>query len=68
MSSTYHLQTDGQTEIVNRSLEEYLSAFVIDKSHAWTDRLHLAEFWFNTNYHTSTNLTPFEALYGYSPT
>ena len=26
----------------------------------------LAKFWFNTNFHT-TKLTPFEALYGYSP-
>lgn len=29
--------------------------------------LSLAEFWFNTNFHTSTKLTPFEALFGYPP-
>ena len=29
--------------------------------------LPLAEFWFNTNFHTSTKLTPFEALFGYPP-
>ena len=27
--------------------------------------LPLAEFWFNTNFHSFTKLTPFEALYGY---
>ena len=27
----------------------------------------MAEFWFNTNYHTATKLTPFEALYGTAP-
>ena len=27
----------------------------------------MAEFWFNTNFHTSTKLTPFEALFGYPP-
>ena len=29
--------------------------------------MHLAEFWFNTNYHTSTKFTPYEALYGCPP-
>lgn len=31
------------------------------------DWLHLAEFLFNTNYHTSTKLTPYKALYGSPP-
>uniref|UniRef100_A0A2N9G868 Reverse transcriptase domain-containing protein n=1 Tax=Fagus sylvatica TaxID=28930 RepID=A0A2N9G868_FAGSY len=67
MSSSYHPQTDGQTEVVNRSLEQYLRAFAGDKPSLWMHWLPLAEFWFNTNYHTSTKMTPFEALYGYEP-
>ena len=67
MSSAYHPQTDGQTEVVNRSLEQYLRAFASDKPHQWVDWLPLAEFWFNANYHTSTHTSPFEALYGYPP-
>ena len=31
------------------------------------DWLPLAEFWFNTNFHFSTKVTPFEALNGYPP-
>ena len=27
----------------------------------------MVEFWFNTNFHTSTKLTPFETLFGYPP-
>uniref|UniRef100_A0A2N9HGB9 RNA-directed DNA polymerase n=1 Tax=Fagus sylvatica TaxID=28930 RepID=A0A2N9HGB9_FAGSY len=67
MSSSYHPQTDGQTEVVNRSLEQYLRAFAGDKPSLWVHWLPMAEFWFNTNYHTSTKMTPFEALYGYEP-
>ena len=63
MSSSYHPQTDGQIEVVNKSLEHYLRAFVADRPQAWVDCLPLAEFWFNTNFYSSLKLTPFEALY-----
>ena len=53
--------------MVNKSLEQYLRAFVGDKPKHWVEWLPLAEFWFNTNYHTATKLTPFEALYGFQP-
>ena len=67
MSSAYHPQTDGQTEVVNKSLEHYLRSFSADRPIEWAEWLYLAEFWFNTNYHTATKMTPYEALYGYSP-
>ena len=67
MSSAYHSQTNGQTEVVKKSLEQYLRAFVAAKPSAWVEWLPLAEFWFNTNFHSSTKLTPFEALYCYPP-
>lgn len=38
-----------------------------DRPHVCTDWLHLAKYWFNSNYHTSAKMTPFEALYGYPP-
>ena len=50
--------------MVHRSLEQYLRAFVGDKPNARADWLHLTEYWFDTNFHTSTKLTPFDALYG----
>uniref|UniRef100_A0A2N9EH24 Amine oxidase n=1 Tax=Fagus sylvatica TaxID=28930 RepID=A0A2N9EH24_FAGSY len=53
--------------IMNKSLEHYLRAFAADKPSLWVEWLPLAEYWFNTNYHTSTKLSPFEALYGYLP-
>lgn len=33
----------------------------------WNQWLSLAEYWFNTNYHTALKMTPFEALYGFQP-
>jgi hypothetical protein len=67
MSSSYYPQSDEPTEVVNKSLEHYLRAFAADKPSLWVEWLPLAEYWFNTNYHTSTKLSPFEALYGYLP-
>ena len=53
--------------MVNKSLKHYLRAFVADRPHSWVEWLPLVEFWFNTSFHTSTKLTPFEALFGYPP-
>ena len=67
MSSAYHPQSDGQTEVVNKSLEYYLRTFSVDRPTKWAEWLYLAEFWFNTNYRTATKMTPYKALYGFSP-
>jgi hypothetical protein len=67
MSTAYHPQTDGQTEKVNQCLEQYLRAMVFDKNNQWANYLPLAELWYNTNWHSATKITPFEALYGYAP-
>ena len=67
MSSSYHPQTDGQTEVINKCLETYLHCCVTDKQNKWVQWLHLAEWWYNSTYHTSTKMTPFQALYGYAP-
>ena len=66
-SSSYHPQSDGQTKIVNKCLEGYLRCFVSDKQTQWFKWLPLAEWWYNTSFHTATKMTPFMALYGYHP-
>ena len=38
-----------------------------DRPHSWASWLYLVEFCFNTSYHSSTKMSPFEALYGFSP-
>lgn len=58
MSIAYHPQTDGQIEVVNKSLEQYLRAFSCDKPTKWAAWLTMAEYWFNTNFHAATMLPP----------
>lgn len=66
-NTTYHPQTDGQTERVNRCLENYLRCMTSHRPTNWKSWLHLAEWWYNTNFHCCLQCTPFEALYGYTP-
>ncbi|GJV88981.1 putative reverse transcriptase domain-containing protein, partial [Tanacetum coccineum] len=64
MSTTYHPETDGQSERTIQTLEDMLRACVIDFGKGWDRHLPLIEFSYNNNYHTSIKAIPFEALYG----
>ncbi|GKB66307.1 putative reverse transcriptase domain-containing protein [Tanacetum coccineum] len=64
MSTTYHPETDGQSERTIQTLEDMLRACVIDFGKGWEKHLPLVEFSYNNSYHASIKATPFEALYG----
>ena len=66
-SSAYHPQSDGQTEVVNRCLEQYLRAFASHQPSVWQKYLSLAELCYNTTHHSSIGMSPHQALYGYNP-
>jgi hypothetical protein len=63
-STTYHPESEGQTERVNQIIEDMLRMYVMDKPSKWEDYLHFVEFSYNNGYQTSLKTSPFEALYG----
>jgi hypothetical protein len=67
LSSSYHPQSDGQTERTNQTLEQYLRCFINYQQDDWVDFLHFAEFAYNNSVHSSTGYTPFFANIGYHP-
>lgn len=48
-------------------MEPFLRCFIQACPSKWFDWLSLAEFWYNTNFHSSLNKTPFEVLYAHGP-
>ncbi|CAM8925392.1 unnamed protein product [Rhodiola kirilowii] len=66
-STAYHPQTDGQTEITNKTLETYLRCMTSEVPHTWSKWLPLAEWWYNTTFHTAAQSTPYEIIYGQPP-
>ena len=67
MSTLYHPQTDGQTEVMNRILKDYLRAFTRDGQDKWDEMLTIVEFAMNNSINASTIKTPFFLIYGTHP-
>lgn len=67
LSTAYHPQSDGQTERVNQCLEMFLRCFTHATPSQWSKWLHLAEYWYNTCFHSALEKSPFEVLYGHPP-
>ncbi|KAJ9511142.1 hypothetical protein QJQ45_013237 [Haematococcus lacustris] len=67
LSSSYHPQSDGQTERYNRVLEEMLRHYISPTQSDWPDYLALAEFAVNNSWQESIQSTPFLVNTGQSP-
>ena len=64
LSTAFHPQTDGQSERTIQTLEDMLRSYVLQFKGHWYEYLPLAEFTYNNSYHTSIEMSPYEALYG----
>jgi transposase InsO family protein len=67
LSTAFHPQTDGQSEVVNRIIVMYLRCVTGDRPRAWVDWLSWAEYCYNTSFQTALRATPFEVVYGRPP-
>ncbi|MBW0564187.1 hypothetical protein O181_103902 [Austropuccinia psidii MF-1] len=64
LSTSFHIETDGETERVNQILEQYLRMYVSYHQDDWNTWLPLAEFAYNNAEHSSTKHSPFFTIYG----
>jgi hypothetical protein len=65
-STTCHPQTDGQTEVVNRTLSTMMQAILKQNLKMWEECLPHVEFAYNRAEH-STKASPFQIVYGFNP-
>ena len=63
-STTFHPQTDGQSEMTIQTLEDMLRVCMTDFKSSWEAYLPLVEFAYNNNFQTTIGMAPYEALYG----
>jgi len=64
LSTTFHPQTDGQTERINQEVKQYLRFFIEHRQKDWPEWLAMAEFAINNKVHMATKISPFMANYG----
>lgn len=67
MSTSFHPQTDGQTERTNQVIEAYLRPFINQGQDDWVDLPPMAEYAYNNSTTTVTGMSPFYANYGRHP-
>jgi hypothetical protein len=65
-STTCHPQTDGQIEVVNRTLSIMLRAVLKTNLKLWEECLPHIEFSYNRSVHSTTKVSPFQLVYGFN--
>ncbi|KAI0527091.1 hypothetical protein KFK09_002689 [Dendrobium nobile] len=63
-STTFHPQTNGQSERTIQTLEDLMRLCVLDFGGNWETHIPLIEFAYNNSFQASIGMAPYEALYG----
>jgi len=66
-STICHPQTDGQTEVMNKTLSQLLCAVIQKNLKSWEECLPFVEFAYNRTVHSTNGFSPFEIVYGFNP-
>ena len=66
-STAFHPQTDGQIEVVNRSLGNLLWCLVGEVNRNWDSILPTAQLAYNSSVNRSIGTSPFEVVHGCTP-
>jgi transposase InsO family protein len=64
-STTYHPQTDGQTEVVNHTLSTMLRVILKSNLKLWEECLPHIKFVYNRSMHSTTKVSPFQVVCGF---
>jgi hypothetical protein len=64
LSTAYHKETDGQSEIMNQIAEQHIRCYVNYQQNNWVKWLPAAQFAHNSAESTTTGLSPHFAMYG----
>ncbi|GMF40889.1 unnamed protein product [Phytophthora fragariaefolia] len=67
LSTAFQPSTDGQSEVTNKFIIEYLRYFLEPHQTDWDSYLPLGEFAYNSRAHSTTGMTQFIADLGYLP-
>jgi hypothetical protein len=65
MSTAFHPQTDGQSEALNRVVEDYLRAYTTDEPASWVNLLPLAQYAYNNSRNHTTGKSPNWFMHGF---
>jgi hypothetical protein len=65
-STICHSQTDGQIEVVNRTLSTMLQAILKYNLKLWAEYLPHIEFVYNRSVHSTMKLSPFQVVYDFN--
>ena len=67
LSSSHQPQTDGQTKILNATIEQMLRAYIAKDHASWAKWLSILNYSYNSSVHSSMGCAPHFLLMGYKP-